>query len=75
MSALTRFLKKRKEKQAANPEPKSKLYQTINNIAIFGSFIAIALFVLGLFKINYHSSINRLPNAFAMAKKLWKRKK
>ena len=51
MSALTRFLRKRKEKQAASSEPKSKFYQIANNIAIFGSFIAIALFVLGLFKI------------------------
>ena len=30
MSALTRFLRKRKEKQAASSEPKSKFYQIAN---------------------------------------------
>ena len=51
MSALTRFLRNRKEKQMANPEPQTRIYKTINNIGVFGSFIAITLFVLGLFKI------------------------
>ncbi len=51
MSALTRFLMRKKEKQENNPEPQTKLFQTINNIAVFGSFIAVTLFVLGIFKI------------------------
>ncbi len=56
MSALTRFINHRKNKQNNNPEPHSKFYQVINNIAIFGSFIAVTLFILGIFKIIHMTS-------------------
>lgn len=51
MSALTRFLNKRKMKQNKNLEEQSKLYRLVSNISIFGVFIAVGLLVLGIFKI------------------------
>ena len=49
MSALTRFLHNRREKQSKAQEPQSKLYKVVHNIAIFGTFTAIAIIVLALF--------------------------
>lgn len=49
MSALTRLLRKKRENQSQNPEPQSQLYKVVHNIAIFGTFTAIAIIVLAIF--------------------------
>ena len=55
MSALTKFLRKRREKQAMQSEPDSRLYRTISMTAILGSFVIAGLLVLAItqvFKMN-----------------------
>ena len=51
MSAITRFLRNKRKKQALNLEDHSKLYQTVNNVGTFGSFTAIAIVVMGWFDV------------------------
>ena len=50
MTALTRFLRRRREKDYKNGEQQSKLYRTITNVAIIGTFLACGILVLALFK-------------------------
>ena len=51
MSALTRFLKKKKVKEIENGDSENRLYRLVSNIAIIGLFSSVALLVLGIFKI------------------------
>ena len=51
MSALTKFLRKRREKQAMQSEPDSMLYRTISMAAILGSFVIAGLLVLAITKV------------------------
>lgn len=51
MSALTKFLRKRREKQAMQSEPDSRLYRTISMTAILGSFVIAGLLVLAITKV------------------------
>lgn len=48
MSATTRFLRNRREKQR---EPQTRLQKIVNNVGIFGLFATVGLLILGLFKI------------------------
>ncbi len=49
MSALTRFLGKRKEKQDKKLEPDSKLYRTLNLTAIIGIFVIVTVLIISIF--------------------------
>ena len=51
MSALTRFLRKKQEKDIQNGDEDNRLYKLVSNIAIIGVFVSVAILVLGIFKI------------------------
>ena len=51
MTALTRFLRRKKEKDIQNGDDENRLYKLVSNIAIIGVFASVAILVLGIFKI------------------------
>ncbi len=51
MSALTRFLRNKKEKDIQTGDNENRLYKLVSNIAVIGIFTSIAILVLGIFKI------------------------
>ncbi len=51
MSALTRFFRKKQEKDIQNGDEDNRLYKLVSNIAIIGVFVSVAILVLGIFKI------------------------
>ena len=51
MTALTRFLRRKKERDIQNGDDENRLYKLVSNIAIIGVFASVAILVLGIFKI------------------------
>lgn len=51
MSALTRYLRRRQEKQAMRPTQDSPLYRTISMISIIGVFLIAGLLILAITKV------------------------
>ena len=51
MSALTKFFRKKQEKDIQNGDEDNRLYKLVSNIAIIGVFVSVAILVLGIFKI------------------------
>lgn len=51
MTALTKFLRRKKEKDIQNGDEENGLYKLVSNIAVIGVFASVAVLVLGIFKI------------------------